>query len=223
MARALGDEGGAATDLIMLADVISRQGDYAGAQALFGEAIEVFERLGERWRAAFALDSQAQAAARAGDFESARALHQRALGISRALGDERGVARTLMHLGDAAALENDRPKSLSFYRECIQIRQAVHDLPGVATAIERLAWVMMDDAPQDAARLLGSAEALRDAIKTPLPAGAREEYERSMRALQGRLGQQGFEAARSSGRALSAEMALGAIFSDRAAETPVPT
>jgi predicted ATPase/class 3 adenylate cyclase len=219
MLRAIGDERGAAIGLVTMADVISRQGDSADAEAAFTEALAVFRRVGDQWGAAYALDSQAQAAARAEEFENARALHEQSLMISRQLGDERGVARTLMHLGDAAALENDRQKSLSLYRECIQIRQALHDLPGVATAVERLAWVVMDEAPEDAARLLGSAESLREEIKTPLPAGARQDYERSIGALQARLGQADFESARAAGRALDAENAMAAVFSNRTAES----
>lgn len=223
MLRAIGDERGVATGLTMLADVISRQGDYTSAEGLFGEAVEVFERLGERWRTAVAFDSQAQAAARSGDFDAARALHQRALTISRELGDQRGVARTLMHLGDSAALENDRPKSLSFYRECIQIRQALHDMPGVATAVERLASVVIEEEPEAAARLLGAAEALRDSIKTPLPAGGQDDYERWVRSLRERLGEPGYEAARAAGRSLDTDAALAPIFGSPAAElTDVP-
>ncbi|HEY5488348.1 MAG TPA: tetratricopeptide repeat protein, partial [Candidatus Limnocylindrales bacterium] len=183
MSRTIGDERGAATGLISLADVISRQDSYADSRAIFEESIEIYKQFGDRWGIAFALDSQAVAAGRTGEFQGARRLHEQSLAISKELGDERGVARTLMHLADLAARQGDRTRATALHRECLRIRNALHDMPGVATAMEKLAWVVMDDAAVDAARLLGAADSLREEIKTPLPAGSREDYERSVRAL----------------------------------------
>jgi tetratricopeptide (TPR) repeat protein len=213
MSRTIGDQRGAAHALIALADVISRQGNYADARAIFKESVEVFEQFGDRWGIALVLDSQALAASRSNEIETARALHERALAISRELGDERGVARTLMHLADAAAHEGDLTRAKSLHRECLRIRNTLRDMPGVATAMEKLAWVVMDDAAEDAARLLGAANSLRETINTPLPAGARDDYERYVRALTGRLGQAEFDAAWLAGRAMNPDAAVGTIFS----------
>ena len=127
-----------------------------------------------------------------------------------------------MHVGDAAALEADRERATSIYRQCLGMRRKLRDLPGVATATERLAWIVADDAPEKAALLLGSAQALRDRSKTPIPARDRDEYERSRREIEGRLGPAAFEAACRSGRTLDSEGAVRAVFSEEAtAETAV--
>jgi predicted ATPase/class 3 adenylate cyclase len=229
MGRAIGDIRGAALAVVTNADVISRLGDQAAAESSFAEAMAVFEQMGDKWGMAYALDSQALAAGRARDIDVARGLHERALSISREMGDERAVARSLMHLADAAAREGDSARAKALHRECLRIRQTLHDMPGVATAMERLAWVMADDTALDparpddtaldAARLLGAAQNLRETIKTPLPAAAREEYERSVGILAERLGQDQFEAARGEGRSLGAEAAVQAIFSESPIES----
>jgi DNA-binding CsgD family transcriptional regulator len=56
--------------------------------------------------------------------------------------------------------------------------------------------------PARAARLLGMAEALREAIGTPLPPAERERYDRGVAAVRASLGEEAFAAALATGRAL---------------------
>jgi predicted ATPase/class 3 adenylate cyclase len=221
MARSMGDQRGVAIGLLSLADVVSRQGDDEQAGPLFDESLETLKGLGDRWGMAFAMDSSALAAARHGDLEAARARHEQALAISRELGDERGVARTLIHLADLASMEGDATRAISLHRECLRIRRALRDMPGVASGMEKLARVVGDEAAEDAARLLGSAEALRESIHAPLPPAARAEYEASVLALVLRLGERGFETARLEGRAMAPDQALAAVIPEELA-APAP-
>lgn len=218
MPLAVGDRG-AALGLVEMADVVSRQGGYSDAREVFERAVKIFHQFGDRWAMAFALDRQAAAASRSADHDTARRLHAQALSLSRELGDERGVARSIMHLADDAAREGDLTRAKSLHRESLRMRQALHDLPGVATVLERLAWAVMHSAADDAARLLGAAESLREAIKTPLPSGAREEYRRNVEWLSQRLGSVAFDAARAEGRTLDAEAVVRTVFVD---EPPPP-
>ena len=211
IARDSGDQRGSAIALINLADVASRQGDHAVAAKLFEESVEVFERFGDRWGMAFALDSAALAARREGQPERARALHEQSLALSRQIGDDRGVARTLTHLADLAAEQDDLARAKALHLECLRIRQSLRDMPGIASAMEKLAWVMLSEAAEDAARLLGAAEALREAIDAPMPATARADYERYVRTLASRLGEAAFESARTQGRAMAPEQALATL------------
>lgn len=211
IALALGDRHGSAIGLINLADVVSRQGDYPAARSIFEESVAMLGSLGDRFGMAFAIDNSAQAAARGGDPETARNLHERALAISRELADERGVARTLMHLADLALQQGDRSRAKELHRECLRIRQGLRDMPGIASAMEKLAWVLAPDAAEDAARLLGAAEALRESIHAPMPPMARADYEQSVGALTSRLGRETFDTLRLQGRSMSAEEAVGTL------------
>lgn len=209
--RDSGDQRGSAIALINLADVVSRQGEHAAAAKLFEESVEVFERFGDRWGMAFALDSAALAARREGQLERARALHEQSLALSRQIGDDRGAARTLTHLADLAAEQDDLTRAKALHLECLRIRQSLRDMPGIASAMEKLAWVMPSEAAEDAARLLGAAEALRESIDAPVPATARADYERYVRTLASRMGEAAFESARTQGRAMAPDQALATL------------
>jgi hypothetical protein len=127
-----------------------------------------------------------------------------------------------MHLADLAAQEGDTDRARALHRECLRIRQALRDLPGLAVAMERLAWVEAEDAAADAARLLGAAERIRESVRTPIPAAGREDYERAVRTLAARLGQDRFEAARLEGRALGPSGVLARVLAPREDPTPPP-
>jgi len=210
--RSLGDRHGLAIGLINLADVVSRQGDYHAARPIFDESIAILSSFGDRWGMAFAIDSSAVAASRAGDSQTARSLHERAMAISRELGDERGVARTLMYLAELALKDGDRPGAKALHVDCLRIRQGLRDLPGTASAMEKLAWVIAPEAGEDAARLLGAAEALRESIHAPMPPTARSDYEQRARALAVQLGEGRFEAARLEGRSTGPEELVATLF-----------
>jgi predicted ATPase/class 3 adenylate cyclase len=212
MTETIGDRHGSATGLIALADVISRQEGYEQAMPIFARAKSLYAEFGDRWGKAFALDSEGLAAARSGDLEVARMLHEEAIGVSREIGDERGVARSILHLADEAAREGDLTRAKALNRECLRIRRTLRDMPGTATALERLASVVMAEAAEDAAHLLGVAQNLRETINTPLPPGSRADYERCVQWLAARMGPEAFEVARRAGRNLDMDAAVGRVF-----------
>ena len=207
----LGDRHGRAFGLMNMADVLERQGDYEGARAHFDESVVAFRALGDRWGEAFALDAFGLIAARQGDVETARALHVEAAAMSREMDDDRGVARALVNLGDLAARVGDPERAMAMYRESLALRLGLRDLPGTAAALEKVAWVVAATDPQAAARVLGAADALREAIRARVPPGALGEYERGRQELESRLGTDAFDAALKSGRALSPGAALATL------------
>jgi hypothetical protein len=61
-----------------------------------------------------------------------------------------------------------------------------------------------------AARLLGTAEELREALGTPLPPVDRPIYEQAVAAVRVQLGEKAFAEAMAEGRSMTAEQALAA-------------
>jgi len=59
-----------------------------------------------------------------------------------------------------------------------------------------------------AARLVGSAEALREALKVPLPPVERPRYEQLVAAVRTSIGEAAFAAAWTAGREMTAERAV---------------
>ena len=62
--------------------------------------------------------------------------------------------------------------------------------------------------PEHAARLLGAAAALREALGIPVPASEREDHDRAVAATRTALGETAFAAAWAAGRALPVEEAV---------------
>jgi hypothetical protein len=74
----------------------------------------------------------------------------------------------------------------------------------MAKSLEGLAGVLAAQGqPDRAARLFGAAEALREAITTPLPPTDHVGYERSVAATRAALGKADFAAAWAEGRAMA--------------------
>ena len=88
---------------------------------------------------------------------------------------------------------------------------ALGDLPGTAAALEKVAWVVAEDDPEAAARVLGAADAMRETIRARVPPSALGEYERGRQGLEARLGTEAFDVALKSGRGLSAGAALATL------------
>ncbi len=209
--RAIGDDRGAAFGAINLADVASRQGDLDAAQALHAEILATIRARGDRWTEAFALDTFAQTAGRAGERETARSLHVEALAILEELGDRRGVARVLTHLAELALSGDDTPRARDLFRRSLAIRQELGDMPGLAGAMENLAGAVAADDAEAAARLHGTAESLREAIRAAVPPQAAAAREQHLADLEARLGAERFEAARREGRLMTPNESLATL------------
>jgi predicted ATPase/class 3 adenylate cyclase len=194
--------------LVNMAEAVALDGEPDLARKQYDEGIEVFRSIGDRWGEAFALDSLGVMLGRQGQHVEAERVHSEALAISRELGDQRGVARALVHLGDEAGRAGDKTQARNLYAESFDIRRTLGDLAGQASAIEKLATVVSGDEPRVAAVLLGSAEAVRNSIRAPVPPTVRDEYESCRSAVRAMLGDAAFEDARAEGRRLSPAAAL---------------
>jgi DNA-binding CsgD family transcriptional regulator len=127
----------------------------------------------------------------------------------REVGDRRGVAFALVDLGRAAAGAGDAQHALGHLAEALTIRHELGDRRGIAEALEDLAVALVGAGrPEPAAHLIGSAEALREAVGAPLAPRLRAHRHEAVQALRARLGSTAFAAALSSGRTLSAETAV---------------
>ena len=139
---------------------------------------------------------------RRGDRDDARRRHEEALEIFRMFGDARGVARTQMFIGDIAALDGDLAEAERLYRESIDQRWALGDRSGLATACDRLARLASVSDAERAGRLLGFADAQRDAIGASLPSVDAAEREVLLQSLEERLGSAALADLRHAGRRL---------------------
>ena len=110
-----------------------------------------------------------------------------------------------------AAIERDYAAARTHYEESLAIGRVVDDRLNIPFYLEGLADVVAPQGdPVWATRLWGAAEALREAMGTPLPPIYRADYERSVAAVRTQLGEQAFTTAWTEGRTMAPEQVFAA-------------
>ena len=146
-----------------------------------------------------------------GDYARAGSVLEEGLSLYRELGLKRGIARVFFALGRVAFSQGNYTKAEALHREDLKLFRELDDKWLIALSLEELgAVVAMQGKPVWAARLVGAAAALREAIgSTPLPV-ERTDYERGIAYAHTQLGDEAFAAALAEGRTMAPEQALAA-------------
>jgi predicted ATPase/class 3 adenylate cyclase len=216
----VGDKEGIAFSLMHLGDIAQAQEEYAAARSLYEESLALGRELGDRWGIAMLLARLGNVAGRQGEQGVARALLEDSLAIRRALGDRRGIAGSLYGLGQVIRDQGDCLAARSLFRESLAIRYDMRSRPGILECLAALAEVatMLGEWEQ-AARLFGVAETLRDALGGPLSPAERIDLQRHVAAARAELSEDAFASAWEAGRVMSLEEAMCAAL----AEDEIPT
>jgi predicted ATPase/DNA-binding SARP family transcriptional activator len=207
--RVVGDRRAIARSLINVGNVRLFQGELVAARSLYEESLAIARDLGDRQGIALALDSVGLAAIRQADHEAARAAYEEALDIQRSLDDRSGIAYTLHSLGSVALRQGSPTAARSLYQESLTIQRDLGDRRAIAECLEGLAGAAtaLGEAPA-AARLLGAAEALREAIGAPLPPVEEADRERIVAGLRENSSREAIAEAWAAGRDLTLELAV---------------
>jgi hypothetical protein len=141
-----------------------------------------------------------------GRYEAARDLQTQSLQIGRQIQNVPVVDQALLSLGDLAYTQREYVRARACYEAVLAIpRQGIH--PGrarMARALRGLAKLAaLKGRASSAVRLLGAAEALREATGARLLRHEQPELEQHLAALRRQLGEPAFMAAWESGRALT--------------------
>jgi hypothetical protein len=144
-----------------------------------------------------------------GDYRRAAELIKEALARGRELGDPWNVAYSLTNLANVARSQGDCGQAKALFRDGLML-SCDKDLRWIAAlGLEGLAAVAAAQGqPLLAARLFGAAEALREALGTPLKPSERAGYDQATQATRGALGEDSFAAAWAEGRALPLDEAV---------------
>jgi len=208
--RQQGNAFGLAWGLTTVAEVAILDRDPARAETLLAEsrALWPYER-SSLWFA-WTLNHLGHAAQLRGDYQRAAELHQESLECFRSLGDQNfGLPWAYQSLGETALGLGNLPEAARWLAQGLTISQTLSDQASVAWCLAGLGSVAaLDEEPERAVRLWGTAERLRQAIGCrPAPA-ARATYERAVALARAQLGEDAFAAAWEAGRAMSLEEAL---------------
>lgn len=124
-------------------------------------------------------------------------------------GTKGGIAWSLYHLGSVARHQGDYEKAAVLLEESLAVFRDLGQKSAVADLIDRLGGIAAaQGVPTQAARLLGAADALRQAISSRLTSSVRADYERDVAAVRAALGNEAFAAAWADGRAMTLEQAI---------------
>lgn len=182
---------------------LSRLGRIALLTAEYGSAAELHERArrlaaeqSHRPAEQFAETGLALGARRQGDLDAAEKHLRPWLDWNRRMGVHSGTALILAQLGFVAEQRGDAREAYVLHLEGLIAAHRTGDPRAVALALEGLAGAQaLAGRPTPAARLLGTAAALRESVGTPLPPAERGDVARATARATEALGAAAFATA----------------------------
>jgi len=209
IAKELGDAKGAGYALKDLAWVASHQRDYNRARPLLEESRALFQESGERYGLAQSLHEMGILAEYEGDYTGARSLYEQVLDLFRELGNYERVVWTIHGLGFLALCRKDLAQASSLLKESLTMFHDSEDRPGKVRSLDRLAnLALAEGQAARAVRLLGAADAAREAIGAPQPPSEHEEFDRIIGAARSEMDESAFVEAWAEGQTMSLDQAV---------------
>jgi tetratricopeptide (TPR) repeat protein len=208
------------------------QGDFLRAAAYLEEGLALARAIGDQRHVGWTLHRLGRVTQGMGDSERAAALGAQSVDVLRRLGEPLGLIAALIGAGIAAQLRGDAARATalcgeavallrdggdrkSLGHECLRLLRELGTRLNVADCYERLVWVAhARGQPEQAARLLGAAEALRAATGTPLAPVRRGDHDAVVAAVRAALDEATLAAAWAQGQALSLEEAAAYALED---------
>jgi predicted ATPase/DNA-binding SARP family transcriptional activator len=181
------------------------------AGPLWEQALEQHRAQEDKLGTAASLHGLGLLAARTGDLARAVELLDYSLNLYRETRDRRYIAIAANSLGRVFQHQGDHERAWPLLKESLQLRKDMGDRQGFAESLETVAGLMLETEGQAAAlraaRLLGAAHGLRQAIGAPVPAVEQPDHDQllaSVRQLAAPpVGPNGFQAAWEAGLALA--------------------
>jgi len=158
-------------------------------------AVRMFRELGDVEGIAWSLLSLGTVARYQGARDQAAALLQECRSLAERIGFREGIAWSLEQLGLLAADRGD-PAAAALLRNSLEIHHDLRDRWRTCSVLEDLAAIALAQAcPQQAARLLAAAEAMRVTIGTVIAPCDRAQHAATMTGARAALGGEAFAAA----------------------------
>jgi non-specific serine/threonine protein kinase len=190
----------------------------AEARVFFDDALALFRALEDPLGVAQTLNSKGEVTRLEGDYGAAEQLYQQALAVFRQLGSPWGANIVLQNLAYIAQHHGDYDRAKSLFAEGLRTSLELRDGPATANCLAGLAGIVgILGQRQQAARLFGAAEALRDILGAQIQPGDRPDYESSLATARAQLDPITFEAAWAEGRAMALEQAVASALEDNPA------
>jgi predicted ATPase/serine/threonine protein kinase len=132
----------------------SEQADYAAADPLFREALDIARQLGDKRGIAVSLNALGVNDRNRGDAAVAHSLFEESLLLWRELGDQKAVARSLSNLANVVKSQGNYARARSLHEECLSIFSGLGDRTGVAWSLNSQGDVAREQGDSAAAKIL---------------------------------------------------------------------
>ena len=221
MHRELGDRWGEAQSLYVSGLANFYHGDHAMARRLLEESLTLFRETGDREGMADSLGTLGVVALSRGDYEAALSLMEEVLEIHAPIDsprNRRGISISSCIQGNLALEEGEHGAAQALYVEALTLLRDLNDKWWISRCLDGMAGMAVArEQPVRAARLFGSAAALREAMNAPRPPGLRPGYERNLDATRAQLDRATFATAWEEGRTMGYERAIEYALSEEGA------
>ena len=220
--RRLGNQDRVAAALNSLGVEAYSVGNLERATELLQESLQLRRASGDDQGIPTVLANLALVALTRDDPVEAERLLNQALELDRRYGNEWGVGIDLANLSAAAIDQGDLARAEDLLQQAVPILQRLGERDGLADCLERGVGICSArERWEDAARLAGAADALREEIGSPLVSSDERRLENYLAPVRSHLSKQDLSQAWREGRGLSLEEALEQLpGADRARDRP---
>jgi predicted ATPase/class 3 adenylate cyclase len=140
--------------MLKLGQVLELVGEWDEAGALYRQALELAEQLGDRQAQARCQTAQGELFRKQSQYTEAAVWLERGRAVFEELGDEAGVGQVLHLAGTLAAQQGDYQTARALYEQSLVIRRKLADRPRIAGLLSNLGIVARFQADYDLARAL---------------------------------------------------------------------
>ena len=189
--RSLKNEESVAKMQSNLGSVAGMQGDLAASEAYLRESLASYRRAGNEAETGSVLNNLGTVAEGRKDYLQAIAYYEESVTIHRRTGNLLSVAQTLLNLSVIFHALKQIDKALEPAYECLMIRQQLEYQDGVTEAIEFWVPLLVDlQRWEDAATLLGVAQAMRTLTESPRSENDQKELSAARQTLCENIGEE---------------------------------
>ena len=181
----LGDAAGTARSLLSMGTVAAEQGDQERAIELSERAAELYGESDDKRGHALAISNLGGIALERGEYAKAAALSEQAYGLFETLEDSEGMAFALVNQGFAALSEGRHDRAVELLREALRRLAELEFRDVIGYCFEGLAAVLaLTGRAEEASKLLGAAEALRESLGVGLAPAEQATHDQTVAAVR---------------------------------------
>ncbi len=208
LVRQLGDSWLVSLGFSDLGNIYLRQRGLEQAKACFEESLKHAQFQGDAWVSLYGRLNLSEVAYLQGDLERAAEMGELVLAQANEYGDRQVEAGAVERLGLVAFRRGDLEAAVTQLSRSVEITRGLGQKQEIPRLLEALAECHIEGDPKRAARLAGTAAAIRKELEEFYPVNDTPASEQLVQALRNRLGEPEFLAAWMDGMGMAFEQAL---------------